>query len=510
MIAVRLAALNDFAEWRLKARRLLLAGVAPSSVHWYGPGEDSGLFEAGDDMLPTEGEPVGAVPQDFIALAEAVVCHSDPERFALLYRFLCRLLRDRALMQSASDPDLHRLRQMSAAVRRDAHKMKAFVRFKSIADDSGLERFAAWFEPDHYVLERTAPFFVRRFTGMIWAIVTPYRSAFWDGEELVLGEGGSKSDVPAEDALEGTWRTYFASIFNPARVKVAMMKSEMPVKYWRTLPEAELITALIRGARNRETDMIERMASEPPSRHLRQAKRADLLAGDEAAAEVTSLADARAAVQGCRRCPLYEHATQAVFGEGPAHAEVMFVGEQPGDQEDLQGKPFVGPAGKVFDAAMAEARFDRRRAYVTNAVKHFKFVPRGKRRIHQKPNGGEIAACRFWLNLERAFVRPRVIVALGATAINGILGKAGTISSLRGEPHRLDDGTVLFVTIHPSYLLRMRPGDGMDVEEERRRFIDDLRTIREYADGLGDEGPAQGGPTVSVRTPNLTEPRTQT
>jgi DNA polymerase len=194
-----------------------------------------------------------------------------------------------------------------------------------------------------------------------------------------------------------------------------MMKSEMPVKYWRNLPEATLIPSLIRGAKQAEDEMVARAATEPPSRHLRaEARKVDA----EEAAKITSLADARAAVQGCRRCPLYEYATQAVFGEGPQSAEVMFVGEQPGDQEDLAGKPFVGPAGQVFDRALDTVGIDRRRVYVTNAVKHFKFEPRGKKRIHSKPNAGEISACRFWVNLEREFVRPKLIVALGATAVH--------------------------------------------------------------------------------------------
>jgi probable DNA metabolism protein len=199
--------------------------------------------------------------------------HDDPQRFALLYRMLWRLQDDRDLLQARSDSGVQRLEQMCAAVRRDAHKMKAFVRFKSILDDTGLERFAAWFEPDHYVLERVAPFFVRRFTGMLWAVVTPYRSAFWDGEELVFGGSGEKSDVPSEDALEADWKTYFSSIFNPARLKVAMMKSEMPVKYWRNLPEAELIPSLIAGANRREQDMVQGNATEPSVRHQRQMRR---------------------------------------------------------------------------------------------------------------------------------------------------------------------------------------------------------------------------------------------
>jgi uracil-DNA glycosylase family protein len=203
----------------------------------------------------------------------------------------------------------------------------------------------------------------------------------------------------------------------------------------------------------------------------------------EAAEQIASLADARAAVQGCRRCPLYEHATQAVFGEGPQRAEVMFVGEQPGDQEDLAGKPFVGPAGKVLDAAVEKVGIDRGRVYVTNAVKHFKFEPRGKRRIHQRPNAGEVQACKFWLNLEIALVRPRVIVALGATAAQSLLGRSATISKLRGAPVRLEDGTALFVTNHPSYLLRIPDAEGK--ARERARFEADLMLVHEAITAAG-------------------------
>lgn len=480
MRVIRLQSPNDFAEWRGMARALLSAGVGPEQVTWLEPGSEGGLFGA-DDAASVGDRPVGSVPPAFIELAQQAINHADPERFGLLYRFLWRLLEDRALMEVASDPDLARLTRMASAVRRDSHKMKAFVRFKAIADDSGLERYAAWFEPEHYTLEMTAPFFARRFDGMMWAIITPYRSAYWDGESLAFGSGGRKSDVPREDAVEDDWKTYFSSIFNPARLKVAMMKSEMPVKYWRNLPEAELIAPLIRGARQMEAEMIERAASQPPSRHVRQQARDMEVAAE--ATELTSLADARAAVQGCRRCPLYEHATQAVFGEGPEHADVMFVGEQPGDQEDLAGKPFIGPAGKVLDAAVQKVGIDRERVYVTNAVKHFKFEPRGKRRIHQRPDGGEIQACKFWLNLEIGFVRPKVIVALGATAAQSLLGKAVTIGKLRGAPIALDDGTVLFVTNHPSYLLRIPDAEGR--AREQAKFEDDLTLVREAIAGLG-------------------------
>jgi DNA polymerase len=214
----------------------------------------------------------------------------------------------------------------------------------------------------------------------------------------------------------------------------------------------------------------------------------------EEAAEITSLADARAAVQGCRRCPLYEYATQAVFGEGPQTAEVMFVGEQPGDQEDLAGTPFVGPAGQVFNMALETVGIDRRRVYVTNAVKHFKFEPRGKKRIHSKPNTGEISACRFWVNLEREFVRPKLIVALDATAVQSLLGKAASVSSLRGRKIELPDGGTLLVTVHPSYLLRLP--DRKKAAVELKRFEADLRTVKTFIDRRGDEV-RHGGPMAA-------------
>jgi len=474
MRTVHLSSLNDFGEWRAVARRLLLEVVPPDEIIWIDPGSPHDLFGAEESVEQVTGRKVGTMPQRFIDWAEAGICHSDPERFGLLYRLLWRLQKDKDLMDVRSDPDVEKLDRRVSAVRRDAHKMKAFVRFKSVVDDSGLERFVAWFEPEHFVLERTAPFFARRFTGMMWVIVTPYRSAFWDGETLEFGEGGRKEDVPADDALEPVWKSYFASIFNPARLKVSMMKSEMPVKYWRNLPEAELIPSLIRGAKAAEEEMIERMATLPPSRHVRQMERAE----PEARPTETfgTLADVKAGVDACRRCPLFEMATQAVMGQGPADAEIMFVGEQPGDQEDLAGKPFVGPAGKVFDAAMEEVGLDRERAYVTNAVKHFKFVPRGKKRLHQRPNAGEVKACSFWLGLERELVKPKLIVAMGATAVSSLAGSSATLGAMRSKVTMLADGTRMYATVHPSYLLRIP--DREEAARERERFVEDLRAIK--------------------------------
>ena len=177
---------------------------------------------------------------------------------------------------------------------------------------------------------------------------------------------------------------------------------------------------------------------------------------DDDAPVVRSLSGLRKAENECRRCPLYKHATQAVPGEGPNHAKVMLIGEQPGDKEDLAGKPFVGPAGRVLDQALADAGIPRNETFVTNAVKHFKFEPRGKRRLHKKPNAYEIERCKWWLWQERAIVQPELIVALGATAARSIMGRTVTIGKLRGEPLSLDDGARVLITIHPSALLRMQ------------------------------------------------------
>lgn len=253
------------------------------------------------------------------------------------------------------------------------------------------------------------------------------------------------------------------------------MRAEMPMTYWRNLPEAELIAPLIAGAMRRAEEMVMKGPTHPPERHVRQAQRQAEAGAAEDAAALDSWAAAATAAQGCKRCALHCNATQTVFGEGPLDAPVVFVGEQPGDQEDLAGKPFVGPAGQMFDCALAEARLDRKRAYVTNAVKHFKFQLRGKRRIHEKPNVGEIKACRFWLDLELQFVGPGLVVSLGASALRSLTGHAGSLAQAREQELTLEDGTPLLATVHPSFLLRLP-----DEEARRReyaRFVSDLKRV---------------------------------
>jgi DNA polymerase len=190
-------------------------------------------------------------------------------------------------------------------------------------------------------------------------------------------------------------------------------------------------------------------------------------------AEADRLGEVRSNAADCRACPLWAKATQTVFGEGPESAEIVFVGEQPGDKEDLAGKPFVGPAGQLFDRALGEAGIDRRITYVTNAVKHFKFEPRGKIRLHKKPNAGEIDACRWWLARELSLIEPKLVVALGATALQSLAGRALPITAHRGRSVPAADGREVFVTVHPSYLLRVP--DEATRHSEFARFVADLK-----------------------------------
>ena len=464
MYSVTLSSPDDFEGFRHAARRLIAAGIAPGDVTWRVEGEVGDLLGAAP--LP-EAEAELRVPKAFPELARRVICHSDPERFALLHRALVVLQTRPKLLEDSADLLVRRLDLMAKAVGRDVHKMRAFVRFREVPDPEG-ERFAAWFEPDHHIVRLNAGFFVRRFTNMRFSILTPELCLHWDGVETRFSPGVAKSEAPGEDPLEAAWQTYYASIFNPARLKIDAMTSEMPKKYWKNLPEAALIPDLIDGAAGRTRRMIDDGGPGHQGAH----QSSTLMGPVQAPAAGGTLETLRAEAAACQRCNLWRPATQTVFGEGPAEAKLMLVGEQPGDQEDLAGRPFVGPAGQMLDRALAEAGIDRGGVYVTNSVKHFKFEPRGKRRIHARPDAGEIEACRWWLDAERAAVKPRLVVALGATAARALTGRTVTISKARGVFAPQADGSELMITIHPSYLLRIE--DSAHAAEEYQRFVADL------------------------------------
>ena len=463
MLVARIEAADDFEGWRDAARGLAIRNIPADQIVWQVGEAAEDLFGGQADPAEAVQEPAFPVPRPFIALARSAICHSSPERFGLLYALLRRLRDDPALIEDRTDPLLHRLEAMAKEVRRDIHKMRAFLRFREVGDGEA-QRFVAWFEPDHHIVRLNAGFFLDRFASMRWSILTPELSLHWDGVTLREGLGAVRTDAPSSDPTEEIWRTYYGAIFNPARLKIGAMLKEMPRKYWKNMPETALVPGLIASAQARESAMV-------------------VTSREKLGANVAASWEAlREEAKGCTRCPLYKNATQTVFGEGPLDAKLMFVGEQPGDQEDSAGKPFVGPAGQVFDEALAEAGVDRARVYVTNAVKHFKYEQRGKRRIHSKPNAGEIKACRWWYAQERELIRPAVTVALGATAARQMLGKAVTISGARGAPHMLEDGGEGWVTIHPSFLLRIHEQD--DAEAERRRFVEDLKRVKERVEAL--------------------------
>src|SRR3954470_21925124 len=467
---VTLSAPDDFDAWRDAARDLAEAGVPASAVVWQVEGGPTDLFGSDADPAAAASFPV---PRAFVDLAQSVVCHSDAERFALLYSMLLRLKSNRHALDDQADPLVRRLQDLVKAVRRDIHKMHAFVRFREIDD-----RFVAFFEPEHHIVRRASSFFVNRFTNMRWSILTPELSIHWDGERLTEGPGAIRADAPAGDPIEETWRTYYSSIFNPARLKVGAMLKEMPKKYWRNMPETSLVQPLIAGARARELEMIDRSVAKEGFANAVAAERRLEPGSNLRASWEALLKDARK----CTRCDLYKFGTQTVFGEGPLDASIMFVGEQPGDQEDLAGRPFVGPAGQLFDAALERAGIERSTVYVTNAVKHFKFIARGKRRIHNKPDAGEIEACRWWIDHERELIRPPVTVALGATAANSLFGKTMAIGKNRGAPLQLPDGSECWITVHPSFLLRIPEEDRR--REERALFVRDLKRIKQRAEEL--------------------------
>ena len=255
----------DWGGWRDAARRLALAGVPPDEIVWSVRAPDDLFADPAEDAPAAPPSGTFNVPRALVDLAQTVLQAREPARFSLLYRLLWRAHGgERHVLEQVTDPEVQRAHRLAQAVRRDTHKMRAFVRFREVEAEE-TTRYVAWFEPDHFIVEANAAFFVRRFATMTWSILTPYRSAHWNGEDLSFTAGASRADIPDDDRLEAYWRAYFSSIFNPARLKIGAMTSEMPVrKYWRNLPEAAAIPELIRGAAARVATMVETPVISPP------------------------------------------------------------------------------------------------------------------------------------------------------------------------------------------------------------------------------------------------------
>jgi probable DNA metabolism protein len=413
---------TDWAGWRRATRALVLADVAPDQVRW---------SVGGDGDAQPEGSGSFNVSRSLVSLASLAIQAREPERFDLLYRLVWH-----ANAGATDEAELRQTQRLALAVRAEAHRMRTHVRFQPV-EDGNRTRYLGWYAPAHYVLEANAQLIARRFRDLAFSIVTPDGAAHWDGTELRFSTGGVQ--VADDDALHAWWHAH---------------RAQPNARIGTSVPEAE---ALDEAPRSPDRPALGPVLLQP--------------------AADPDLREAEVAAGGCRRCHLYEAATQVVFGEGPAHARILFVGEQPGDHEDIIGRPFVGPAGQIMDRAMEEAGIDRRTVYITNAVKHFKFEPRGKRRIHKTPEAPEIQACRFWLDVELVRLRPKLVVAMGGTAARALLGRAVTITRERGRPIELPDGQKAFVTVHPSFLLRVPDEDAK--AREYRAFVADLRKVVE-------------------------------
>lgn len=513
----------DFNAWRDTARDALRLGYRPEEIDM----QDASAPETLDLALETTDAPTGVpvltphTSKAFLEVAKFAAAHRDSQRWNLLYRILYRLQANRNLLKLSVDPDIAELERLESQVRRDLHKMHAFVRFRMVlepgdpnarpivVDESlptepephrlvlatptpfGLSRtelpncdpdpsatptlsqpdscehFIAWYQPAHRILPLAAPFFAERFAVMRWTILTPDASVSWDpvGKELAFAPGLPRESAPAEDELEDLWRSYYASIYNPARLNPDAMRSEMPVRYWKSLPEISLLPELITRSQSRVSAMVTRQQQQPSAQPF--------------VPEEHTLTVIRAALHSCKGCDLYKEATQVVPGKGAGHARLMLVGEQPGDQEDLQGEPFVGPAGEVLDRVMAELGIDRSKIYLTNAVKHFKFVRRGKLRLHQNPRMSEITACRPWLLAELDAVRPHVILCLGASASKSLLGGTFGLMKDHGKILETPYAKQVIATIHPSAVLR---GRDKESSEQLYNFLrDDMALAWEAA-----------------------------
>jgi len=445
-----------FESFRSAARLALTEQLPPDQIWWV---EREALQAPASGRLPSNVSAEAIVPSEYVRLARFAACHQSPDRWSLLYQVLWRLTHGEPhLLALKGDPLVAKLHRYDKAVHRDLHKMKAFVRFKRTRRH-GLEHYVAWFEPEHPIIRLAAPFFRKRFTNMQWSILTPYGCAHWQpGGDIIYGEGLHKIVRP-EDDFDELSQVYYRNIFNPARVKTDAMRAEMPQKYWKHLPEAELIPAMLLAADENVNTMLKQPSS---AGDLRCGERPASYSASLAQMENLPAADVQqrllATLHGCQDCGLWQAATQVVPGEGPVDASIMLIGEQPGDLEDLSGRPFVGPAGQLLDETLTALGIDREAVYVTNAVKHFRFRPAGRRRIHERPREGDIQACRQWLQREIDMVDPELIICLGATAAHSLLGPEAKFNELAGRRITWKSREVGIVR-HPAAVLRSsQPG----------------------------------------------------
>ena len=481
---------ESFDDWRDAARKLIARRIAPDEVVWAdrdGPQQmllgmvpttnrmsgGSHVDEAAHDSSRSDASPASAarirVPKRFTNLAEHVACHRDNRRWDFLYRVLWRLTHDEPnLLEITTDDDVHALLQMEREVLRELDVMKSEIRFRRIGEGAG-GHYVAWYRPEHRVLRLIVPFLQRRFGVMTWSVVTPDASIHWNGEVLNWSSGAalpanaeqSSGNSSPEQQIEQWWSTV-----------------GKPLVIGQSL-HASTCANSSSGSAQGMLDLDGTSSDEVPLQLAKRTTKRRVLSTTSAEeylpAETRDLDALREAARSCRGCELHQHATQTVFGSGPTKARIVIVGEQPGDYEDRRGKPFVGPAGKLLDEVLAEVGIDPSQVYVTNAVKHFKWTPRGKRRLHAKPSSREVGACRPWLEAELLTIKPQVLVCLGATAIGALLGSGHRVTDEHGQVFASEWAPSTIVTYHPSAILR---ASGTEQGNElRTQFVDDLRKV---------------------------------
>lgn len=442
----------SFISWREKARQLLAKKIHYNDVEW--THDENGMFfgEIWQDIQVKPG--VVSVPKEFMDLAISVSAFREMSTWSLLYRALYRLVfEEKRLLENPLDHDVMEMHSRAKLVSRDIHKMKAFVRFKEVQSDDGVI-YMAWHNPDHRIIRLAAPFFKDRFNGMKWVIMTNDETANWNGEELTFSPGVPKEDAPQFDDKEDLWKTYYRAIFNPARIKISAMKKELPVRHWKTLPETELITELIAEAPDRLEAFYDSQRKAPE-------------------VQFTSLEELNVNLAKCRACGICENATAPVPGAGPLNPKIMIIGEQPGNEEDLAGKPFIGPAGSVLNDALKRVGLDRSQMYLTNAVKGFKYLPKAHMRWHKGASISEITTCKSWLKKEIELVKPETIVCLGRSAALSIVGKMVKIENVRGKFFESAFAKNTIILPHPASILR----DMNDKEKAFEDFVTDWKKL---------------------------------
>ncbi len=400
--------------------------------------------------------PKDVLPRKLKGDAYAISCYRDETRWSFLDRVCERISKEGSrFLEDPADRDAIEWTNRLKAIRRDVHKAHAFVRFKKTTEE-GKEIFIAWHRPQHLTTDLFIRLFCRRFPTMHWMILTADECAHFENGKVQFSKAYEGQSLEIEDHWEENWRTYYSSIYNPARLMVQAMKKEMPQWHWQTMPESSLIPNLIRQSQNKIHTM---------------AQKSQRSASPYIPTFCQSIEKIQESLPQCEGCSLHAHC-RVTPGKGNSKASLLFVGEQPGDEEEKRGEPFIGPAGQLLRKTWEEVGGNWNDLYVTNALKHFKYELRGKMRLHKRPGSDEVAACRPWLQKELELISPKVILCLGSTAALSVSGRLWPVERYRGTWLPSAGQSRILLTYHPAALLR---APDQKKQEYERDFKNDLK-----------------------------------